>query len=475
MLASAATVSAQPPIDIGSRLELMVDDHLIEQMSGGARFELHRPIARQVAITHDEPWEGNVCAFHTVFRDGDIYRMYYRGAHRAGPKEHGHPELVCYAESRDGIRWTKPDVGIVTFDGSKHNNIIWDGSGSHAFTPFKDANPNCKAAERYKALAYAGGNGLYAFKSADGVHWSRMHDSPVITNTNDSQSVAFWDTTRNRYVCFHKWNRKDPKAAKGDWLAVGADTSDDFVNWSKMVPLEYPGSANTHMYTNAITPYYRAPHIFVGLPTRTQRNVYFGNDDLAARHDDISDVLLMTSRDGRIFKRWDEAFIRPGQEEIDWQRWGGHINTMAAAGIAETQSDLPGNPRELSIYSTEGYFFKVKGCRMRRFTLRIDGFVSVQAPLSGGEVLTRSIRFNGGELVLNFSASGAGTVQIEMQDAAGTPIEGFSLADCPPIRGDTIERIVSWKGGSDVSPLSGTTVRLRFVMRDADLYSFRFR
>jgi len=129
--------------------------------------------------------------------------MYYRGTHRPAPKDHGHPEVVCYAESRDGIHWTKPDLWLVTFGGSKKNNIIWDGSGSHAFTRFKDANPDCRAEARYKAMAYAGGQGLYAFRSPDGLHWS-LWDGPVIKRTNDSQSVAFWDTTRNRYVCFHK-------------------------------------------------------------------------------------------------------------------------------------------------------------------------------------------------------------------------------------------------------------------------------
>ncbi len=274
------------------------------------------------------------------------------------------------------------------------------------------------------------------------MHWSMMQDKPVISNTGDSQSVA-------------------------------TVTSDDFLNWSKLVRLEYPGSPATHLYTNAVVPYYRAPHIFIGMPTRLQRSVYWGNKNI--KHDDITDVQLMTSRDGRSFKRWDEAFIRPGPEENRWQRWGGHINGMPAWGIVETRSDFPGAPRELSIYSTEGYFFPVKGCRMRRFTLRIDGFVSVQSPFSGGELLTKPILFKGGELVMNFSTSGAGTIRVEIQDAERKPIEGFALADCPPIRGDTIKRVVSWKSGSDVSRLAGKAVRLRFVMKDADLFSLRFR
>jgi hypothetical protein len=148
---------------------------------------------------------------------------------------------------------------------------------------------------------------------------------------------------------------------------------------------------------------------------------------------------------------------------------------MPAWGIVETGSDLPGGPKELSIYSIEGYFFPIKGARMRRFALRIDGFVSVEAPLRGGEMTTKPIVFEGAELVLNFSTSGAGSIRVEIQDADGKPLEGFALADCPVIRGDAIERVVSWKNGSDVRSLAGKPVRLRFALRDADLYSIRFR
>ena len=64
-------------IDIGSRLELMVDEYLISRLSGGAELRLNRPIPREVPLVMDKPWEGNACGSTTIFRDGDIYRMYY--------------------------------------------------------------------------------------------------------------------------------------------------------------------------------------------------------------------------------------------------------------------------------------------------------------------------------------------------------------------------------------------------------------
>ena len=124
--------SAAEPIPIGSRLELMVDDHLIDKMLG-ASLVLHHPAKREVAITHDAPWEGNNCGYYTVFQDGDLYRMYYMISHaecgaaerRKEPATHG--LMAAYAESKDGIHWVKPNLGQVDFAGSKNNNMLaWD-------------------------------------------------------------------------------------------------------------------------------------------------------------------------------------------------------------------------------------------------------------------------------------------------------------------------------------------------------------
>lgn len=111
---------------------------------------------------------------------------------------------------------------------------------------------------------------------------------------------------------------------------------------------------------------------------------------------------------------------------------------------------------------------------MRRYTLRIDGFVSIRAPLAGGEVTTKPLVFQGNRLTMNFSTSAAGSVRVEIQDQTGKPIEGFALADCPEIYGDAIQREVQWNDGPDVGRLAGKPVRLRFVLKDADVYAFRF-
>jgi hypothetical protein len=448
-------------IDVGSRLEPLVDDYLIDSLKG-ATLTLHAPVMREVAVVHDRPWEGNVCAYHTVFRDGDLCRMYYRGQHYDTKTGKLSPEVTCYAESKDGVHWTKPDLGLVEFAGSRHNNIILANMpATHNFAPFLDTNPACKPEQRYKALG-CGGGGLMAFKSNDAIHWTPLQEKPVITKgLFDSQNLAFWDCTRQRYVGFHRDMRDNVRD-------ILTSNSTDFMHWTEPVWLEYPGAAKEHLYTNQIVPYFRAPHIFFGFPKRfvPGRKAV----DMSPNNDGVSDGLFMTSRDGLNFHRWSEALIRPGLQKERWI----NRNNMTAEGILVTGADTPGMPDELSIYSTENYY-RGESCRLRRFTVRIDGFVSIRAGSKSGKMLTHPLTFQGKTLTINGSTSGAGSIRVELQDESGKPIPGYTLDDSTEFYGDEISHTMAWKQGTDLGKLVGRPVRLRFVLKDADLYAIQFR
>ena len=102
----------------------MVDEYLIDRFVGSAKLVLQKPTPREVVLTADAPWEGNTSAYYTIFRDSERFRMYYRGSHfNEQTKKESHREVACYAESSDGIHWTKPDLGIVEYNGSKANNL----------------------------------------------------------------------------------------------------------------------------------------------------------------------------------------------------------------------------------------------------------------------------------------------------------------------------------------------------------------
>ena len=444
---------------IGSRLEPFIDGWLIEVMRD-LSLKLHPPIEREVVLTHDEPWEGNTSTYVSIFQDEGLFRMYYRGSDWDEKTDKSTHQAVCYAESGDGVNWAKPDLGLVSFKGSKKNNIIWDGVGNHNFTPFKDTNPDCRSEARYKVLGGSKKTGLMAFQSSDAIHWSLMQDTPVITEgAFDSQNLAFWDSVRERYVDFHR----DFHDGVRDIMTC---TSEDFIRWTEPGWIDYGEAPAEHLYTNAVTPHPGAPHIFIGFPKRfvPTRKVDFHPKK------GVSDGVFMSSRDGVHWKRHGEAFIRPGP---NLERWVNR-NNMIAWGVLTTKAESPGMPDELSIYACEGYYSLDSDCRLRRFTVRQEGFVSVHANAAGGEFLTHPLQFEGSRLVINYSTSAAGSVLVEIADTEGKPVPGFSFADCPEIFGDEIERTVEWKKGPDLKALAGKPVRLRFRLKDGDLYSVRF-
>jgi hypothetical protein len=479
-------------IHIGSRLELLIDDFLIEKLGGGAQLVLHRPAPREVVFRTDAPWEGNASAFQSVFKDGPIYRMYYRGMQYStgGPATQTfqqHPWFLCYAESDDGIHWRRPELGLFEFNGSRANNIVltpdsvaeFGGQPAESST-FKDANPDCPPEEKYKTVIVgARPRGLYVLKSADGLRFSPMSRTPFVTRGDfDSQNTAFWDPVRREYREYHRATRDGVRS-------IMTSTARSFDRFPEPEFLRFPGAPREHLYTNQVQPYERAPHILMGFPMRYQERGWVdaifelpGKEERLARAaahprygTAVTDALFMTSRDGVTFKRWPEAFIRPGPRQIRSWVYG---DNFIFWGMVPTTSVIEDAPDEISLYATEGYW-EGAFTSVRRYGMRVDGFVSAAAPLSGGEAITRPIVFAGGNLALNLETSGAGSVRVEIQDASGKPLEGYSLADCPDILGDSLRHIVRWKGrGGDVRPLAGKPVRLRFVLRDADLYSFQF-
>jgi len=195
----------------------------------------------------------------------------------------------------------------------------------------------------------------------------------------------------------------------------------------------------------------------------------FVDDHLIDRMGGGAALRLHSPRPREIVMAFDRAW--EGNTCGVWSVWGNRCNYIWY-GLIETASDLPGNPTEYSIFSCEHYYME-GAVKLRRFTYRPDGFVSVNAPFRGGEVVTKPLVFSGEHLTLNFSTSAAGSLRVEIQDQAGKPIPGFALADCDEVFGDEIERVVSWKKVRDLSGLATRTVRLRFQMRDADLFSLR--
>ena len=178
---------------------------------------------------------------------------------------------------------------------------------------------------------------------------------------------------------------------------------------------------------------------------------------------DTSDVVFMTSRgQDRYDRRFMSALIKPG---IGVRNWVSRTN-YPALGVVQT------GPAEMSLYVNQDYAQPT--AHVRRYSLRLDGFASASAGYEGGELVSKVLTFEGDRLAINFATSAAGYIRVEIQDAAGGALAGYSLEQSRELIGNEIERIVSWNGNSDVSELAGRPIRLRFAMKDADLYSIRF-
>ncbi len=464
---SLSSLASAEVIELGTRRELFVDHFLIDKMQD-TTFKLHEPHRDGVALPLDKPWEGIFSAYPTVIQDSNIFRMYYRGKPAAG-KDGSTNESVCYAESKDGITWTKPDLGLFNLYGTTNNNVVLTNSPySHNFNPLLDTRPGVPATERYKGLAGYIKTGLHAFQSPDGIHWQPMRSEPVITEgVFDSQNVAFWSETEQQYVCYFRTYKK---IGKENFRWTSRTTSKDFLTWTKPEEMDFGDTAPEHLYTNGTHPYYRAPHLYIGLAKRFFQNKVAVTDSQAKSlvedpHYRVasSDSIFMSTRGGLHYDRtFMEAFIRPGPGLEDW----------IARDNAPALGVIPANPREMFIYRLSHY--AQPSIHLARYTLRADGFISINAPYRGGELLTKPFTFAGSKLELNFQSSAAGAVRVEIQDEAGQPVAGYALTDCPEMLGDDVDRIVNWKTGPDVSKLVGKTIRLRFVMRDADLYSLKF-
>jgi hypothetical protein len=475
----ATTVRASAePIDVGSRRELFVDHLLVDKTTGNAALRMHRPVDRGSVLKFDKPWEGAFCAYVSILHVGDKYQAYYRGSSGASTRNIGDHQVVCYAESNDGVSWRKPELDLFPRDGRPRTNIILADASpdTHNFAPFYDTCPGVPAEQRYKAIGGYDKPGLCAYGSPDGIRWKRLSDRPVLTKEQlgekalvfDSQNVPFWSERERKYLLYYRvYRERKRRTARVE--------SDDFLTWRNPVLMEYrrgpddPPAPVEQLYTNQTRPYFRAPQIYVATAARfmlarrvltTQQAQAVGVDP--RYFNDTSDAVLMTSRGGNVYDRtFMEAFVGPG---IGYENWTSRTN-YPACGVVQT------GPTEMSVYVNQNYGQPTS--HLRRYSLRLDGFASVHADYDGGAMITKPLTFTGDALLLNFATSAAGGVRVEVQDADGKPLPGFTLDDCSELIGNEIERAVTWRGGG-LSSLAGKPVCLRFVLKDADLFAIRF-
>ena len=486
------------PFKLGSRKHVFVDWNLIEpgyglsfggrrpeswEMPYGVRLRAHPPrLDRIPLVTADRPWEeGNartgLGVYSTLLEDKGRWRLYYDSGDLSGELEVdedvGTQRVMAYAESGDGTHWIKPEVGTVTYRGSRRNNLVFGldaspGRDAHGATVFKD--PSAPPSERYKMVHLGSHQGrfcVFGALSSDGLRW-RMIREPLITNyLSDTQSVVDFDPERGVYLgYFRGWTAHEHGTSHARRIISYAET-DRFEHWPTPRPLvgiDMQDGPDTDIYTNS---YARWP----------EADAHLMFPAFYRHTGDFAEVHLMTSRDGLNWQRPLRQPIIPAGEPGS-EAEGGAYAGCGLVSLRPGEWSLPYSPRR---GSHNQLFFDNSRPETGVLTAswRQDGFVSLEAESLGG-CSTLILALSGSRLLLNAWTRFGGEIRVEVADASddnrrthAPALPGRAFEDCDPISGDYLAHTVTWKGESDLSAWSGRPVRLRFRLRRARLYSLR--
>jgi hypothetical protein len=509
-----AAPAAAKTLDIGSRRQVFIDRLFLER-ARDVDLVVHPPRKTgERTIVPDRPWEHNdLGCYSTVLKVGDTYHMWYAS----------HPGL-CYARSRDGIHWEKPNLGLADFEGNRENNIVVGyGAGgiqtcSTEGVVFYDPKASDDQKFRYATRISDELKDTVIFSSPDGIHFHKTHDHilhftrPDKRQHLDSQNMIFWDDRINKYVAYMRRNQFAPGQRNRSVARSEADTLTGFseVQDSPIVlepdalDIRLGGKPALDYYTSSAMKYPWAQDAYYMFP-----QAYFHYmpgqfpefpKECPANAGPL-DTRFAASRDGITWNRFDRhPWVGLGQRgEFDC------YNARVFAGLVpsldgremymyylgcDTLHGWPGEgwkaerdekerkraERNHRLLTAAGLAPILDTNVISRLVLRRDGFISVRAAYAGGEFTTPLLKFSGRELVLNVDTSAAGILRCELLAENGEPIEGFKLDDCDMIHtSNELDRLVKWRGKSDVSVLAGKPVRLRVVFRDTDLYAFQFR
>ena len=500
---------------LDARPELFVDDTLIASKRGVIR-TVHPGVKHETPVLcpdPDKPWEHGgddqsrrVHLYGTTMYDASVgkYRMWYmcrmgphwrfkahtvpglyiprpgrnpstymgqtHDAHGRKFVENDRGDLTCYAESEDGLTWTKPDLGIFEFDGSSDNNIVWDLHGANVFRDDEEPDPR----KRYQAIGFCRRyRGVFLLTSPDGIRWDdSAHIDPVAERDNEGSFNVVYDDSAQLYRAYAHARGTDRDARRmvhytesprlsGPWTPLrpmlGATPEDDAVGARKYGAIR----AEIHNMSG-----FRYGDMHIGIA-----GLLYVTGDGAREHempvDGPIDGHLISSRDGINWEYPDaeRTPVLPRGESGAFD--GGMIMGTATRPIVEGD--------EIHWYYTGARHTHGRPLRERvkaigRATWRLDGFVSLDAGAAEGTVETVPLRVPEGELQINADATG-GSIRVEVLSADGPVQLGLSVADCVPLTGDAVRHPIRWKSGALVDV--GRPLLLRFVLRRARLFAFR--
>lgn len=462
------TAIAQPlpdePVEIGNEPQFVFDNHVIDN-HWAIRYkrEAVERVFHQPAKYPGNPVIAGEGGYVTVLRDepSGKFQLWYQTWVASGVKGMSGRYAIAYAESKDGVRWELPRLGLHEWKGSKENNIVWTGHdgkrGSQVYmldVPEKD-----RRGYRFVML-YGGGKGSHLVGSHDGIHWDRSSVTRVAAMHSDTQNAIVYDPRRKEYVMFCR-PKHIYRTFQGGVIDTGASrrvarmaSKELWALWESepqtiLVPDEKDAETNFNF--------------FYGMPVRYHAGLYWGFLWPFKMNSDI-DTELAWSRDGVQFHRlpsrpkliergkegsWDDGMVFSGSQwvEVGDEWWMYYAGWDGPHGTPER---TPG---------------------IGLVKLRKEGFISMHGPTGGGVLCTRKIQWPGGQLLVNADAQ-KGELRVRVSDARRKVLPGFDYADCETFTGDSVAHTIRWKGKS-IDSLAGQVIRLEIYLKDADLYTFR--
>ncbi|KJR42559.1 hypothetical protein MCHI_001540 [Candidatus Magnetoovum chiemensis] len=435
----------------------------------GVKLTVMQPEIDEEPFIEKDP-TGNLRAYSTLIYDEGVYRFWYETDGFQGKGDAG--AVLCLMESGDCVCWTSRRVGLIEFNASLDNNLVY-GYGAeekggiiaaHGASVFID--PSDDETRRYKLLNIGPApkgqfpySWLYGAYSKDGVNWTKYAE-PIAKHSSDTQSVGLFDKTLGKYVIYVRGWSPQSKTGAGGRRVIKRGESSDFSLFKDLETVLSPlpsWGPWADIYTNAYHKWPGADRAHLMLPA-----LYYRNSDML-------DVHLALSRDG---KRWhfptDAPIISNGQRAES-------VAIYAGKGMVPYGKGLWAFPVYVSRKGHNQYSHSKPGIHLA--AIREDGFICIEAELIG-EFYTYPCVFTGKTMVINSFSYPGGEIKIEFlrpkNNLEYAPIENFSLQDCQPITGDSMWKTVKWKSEDYLSELAGEVIRIRFYMVRSRIFAFKF-
>lgn len=448
---------------------LFVDDHAVAQKENVQRvYHAFTKCDQNPIMAADKPWEGSTSYLYgTVLpaENGDGYRMWYHSWAQ-------NTYRMLYATSQDGLKWEKPALELVAYNGSRQNNILFQRTHENHSPQVIHTPWETDPAKRYKFVYYEYGrtptrfttSGYFGLTSPDGIHWVDAKQGQALLRDHGDVGNFGWDPLRRRYFGTPKifdvirgYRRR----------CIGFSQTSDFENWPAtklaLAPDEFDDRwVTSDSHNDAHTDFY-------GMSGFAYESMYIGFlwvfPIIDGKNDGPIFVELVTSHDGEHWTRQEKPRppILPLGRAGSWD--GGMVFTPNHPLVEDELIKLYYGGFDVTHGSGGG------NAAIGLATLRKDGFASLDAGPQEGTVTTKPFTSESGTLTVNYQAD-TGSLRAEILRDDGSVVPGYSRKDCSVLTGDEIEGKVNW-GTVDQLPKTDEPIQIRIILRNAAVFSYR--